>query len=359
MCPDLWSFRVLKRRENRLKREQVGLKSLIAGLVNGPVLLQAWEAKWRETFGGEEKDEIEEDIGSDEDGDGDDDDDEDTNRPKKKARTVKVVKPQSVIPSASRPLPSTPSVLPEKRKRGRPRKIPVPIPASVMVTSSPPPASVDHEFSSPSGQAPNRQYLLAVFAFMSFFNSSLKTPSPYAQPHTHKGMVLDHSVPVDLVARTSWGDILQIFHLFVSALVFFSIIAPWIPNSFKRTNLFSSVSRLLNLPNLTNTLYVKRSPSSSSSDRDTSSLTMVQNTSQPNMGIDRIVLLDALTLVGQNPATEATTIRKALGISFGIVGLCQGVVKAGKRDRGIELNQLEQRAWVRLGELVAFDGKPS
>ena len=40
----------------------------------------------------------------------------------------------------------------------------------------------------------------------------------------------------------------------------------------------------------------------------------------------------------------------------GVVGLMQGVIKAARVDRGLEMNQLEQRAWVRLGELIAFDG---
>ena len=65
---------MLKKREARLKREQDGLKSLINGLVGGPALLKEWEREWRERFGGEERDEIEDDdaagAGDDEDGDG-------------------------------------------------------------------------------------------------------------------------------------------------------------------------------------------------------------------------------------------------------------------------------------------------
>ena len=38
----------------------------------------------------------------------------------------------------------------------------------------------------------------------------------------------------------------------------------------------------------------------------------------------------------------------------GVVELMQGVIKAARVDRGLEMNQLEQRAW--LGELIAFDG---
>ena len=55
--------RVLKKREARLKREQDGLKSLVGGLVGGPALLKEWEREWREKFGGEEKDELEEGEG--------------------------------------------------------------------------------------------------------------------------------------------------------------------------------------------------------------------------------------------------------------------------------------------------------
>ena len=40
-------------------------------------------------------------------------------------------------------------------------------------------------------------------------------------------------------------------------------------------------------------------------------------------------------------------------LKTGVVGLMEGVTKA---DCGLEINQLEQRAWVRLGELIAFDG---
>ena len=71
----------------------------------------------------------------------------------------------------------------------------------------------------------------------------------------------------------------------------------------------------------------------------------------------REVLLDALHPSRRGTSDEAILLRKALGVSDGVAGLMQGVIKAGRVDRGIELNQLEQRAWVRLGELVAFDGK--
>jgi len=84
----------------------------------------------------------------------------------------------------------------------------------------------------------------------------------------------------------------------------------------------------------------------------------LQETKQPIASMDtaRSALLNALSPASRGSNTEAQMLRKALGISVGFIGLCQGVSKAGKKHRGIELDQLEQRAWVRLGELVALDG---
>ncbi|OBZ77745.1 hypothetical protein A0H81_02608 [Grifola frondosa] len=86
---------VLKKRESRLKREQDGLKSLVSGLVGGPALLKEWEREWKERFGGEEKDEVEDDdaAGSDDEDDGEDTDGEDEDgRARKKAKVAKVQK---------------------------------------------------------------------------------------------------------------------------------------------------------------------------------------------------------------------------------------------------------------------------
>ena len=41
------THRILKKRENGLKAKQAGLKTLVAGLVGGPVLLKEWEWEWR------------------------------------------------------------------------------------------------------------------------------------------------------------------------------------------------------------------------------------------------------------------------------------------------------------------------
>ncbi|KAG6823018.1 hypothetical protein H0H93_004380, partial [Arthromyces matolae] len=131
-------IRVLKKRENRLKAEQAGLKSLITGLVGGPALLREWEREWKALFGGEEKDEVDGDDADADDDDSDDDmdDDEDGSRKRKRGKTtpsssdslpaIKVEKKEKKIPSTV----AADGTVPEKRKRGRPRKVlPLPTPS--------------------------------------------------------------------------------------------------------------------------------------------------------------------------------------------------------------------------------------
>ena len=334
--------RVLKRREARLKREQMGLKSLVSGLVNGEALLEAWETQWREMFGGEERDEVEDEPGSDEEDievDGEaEDDEEDSGRARKRARTVKTVKPTkvpSVLPATPKPstVTTTSTVLSEKRKRGRPRKIPLPTPVAV----------------NPTSQSP-QQYLLAAFAFLSFLNSPLTTSSaPYSHPHEHTGSVLNHRAagkPSDY----GWDGLIQAFHLLVSAVLFFSIVVPWLPQALRNSRIilklaspFLAVYPAYRVTTLSATSVLQEDP---------------QEAKQPSTNADatRSALFNALSPASRGSDTEAQMLRKALGISVGLVGLCQGVSKAGKKHRGIELDQLEQRAWVRLGELVGLDG---
>jgi len=340
--------RVLKRREARLKREQAGLKSLISGLVNGPALLEAWEIQWRGMFGGEEKDEVEDEPGSDEEDEGEgEEDEEDSGRARKKARTVKTVKPTkvpSVLPATPKAttVTTTPAVLPEKRKRGRPRKIPLPAPAPQVATTIPMP--VNHTTQSP------QQYLLAAFAFLSFFNSPLATSSaPYSHPHEHTGSVLNHTV-AGKPTGYGWNDLIQAFHLLVSAALFFSIVVPWLPHGFRKSRFIATLaSPFTAVYPAYRIMLLSATPSPSGAS---------QGAKQPSagMGATRSTLLNALSPASRGSEAEAQLLRKALGISAGLIGLCQGVSKASKKHRGIELDQLEQRAWVRLGELVALDG---
>ena len=341
--------RVLKRREARVKREQAGLKSLISGLVNGPALLEAWETQWREMFGGEEKDEVEDEPGSDEE-DGDvegegEDDEEDPGRARKRARTVKTAK-QTKVPSVLPATPkattvtTTPTVLPEKRKRGRPRKIPLPTPT--------PQAAIPMMANAP--QQSSQQYLLAAFAFLSFFNSPLTTYSaPYSHRHEHTGSVLNH-ITAGKPPGYGWNDLIQAFHLLVSAALFFSIIIPWLPGVFRNSRFIAKLASPFIAIYPTYRIMTLSATPTLPEDR--------QETKQPTSGLDvtRSALLNALSPASRGSDKEAQLLRKALGISVGLIGLCQGVSKAGKKHRGIELDQLEQRGWVRLGELVALDG---
>ncbi|KAF9652590.1 hypothetical protein BDM02DRAFT_3109158 [Thelephora ganbajun] len=346
-------IRVLKRREARLKREQAGLKSLISGLVNGPALLETWETQWREMFGGEEKDEVEDEPGSDDEdgeieGEGEDDE-EDLGRTRKKPRTVKAVKltkAPSVLPATPKATTATTTstVLPEKRKRGRPRKIPLPAPAPQAVTTIP--MTANHTLQSP------QQYLLATFAFLSFFNSPLATSTPYSYSHEHTGSVLNHTV-VGKPASYGWNDLIQTFHLLVSVALFFSIAVPWLPHALRKSRF---IARLASPFIAIYPAYGMTTVPATSSLPEGS-----QDVKQSSAGMDatRSILLNALSPSSRGSETEAQLLRKALGISAGLVGLCQGVSKAGKKHRGIELDQLEQRAWVRLGELVALDDNVS
>ena len=135
-------------------------------------------------------------------------------------------------------------------------------------------------------------------------------------------------------------DIVQAFHLLVSTLVFFYIVFPWLSGAL-RSNWASGTLRKL------------RSPASREHNMSTSA---VSDPSPTALAYQRVVLMDALSPAARGSANEAARLRHALGVSAGIYGLLQSVIKAARVDRGLEMNQLEQRAWVRLGELVAFDG---
>ena len=260
-------IRVLKKRENRLKAEQAGLKTLVAGLVGGPALLKEWEREWKQRFGGEEKDEVEGDDveGDDEESDEEDGDDgdEELGRKRKRAKFPGVAKK-----AVAERKPSTPAVggdtgVPEKRKRGRPRKVVPPPPAPAAVVSPLAPQSQPlnaqdqtmlssqeqwiqvHQQQQPSQP---QQYLLAVFALFSFFNSPLTSSSSGASGHhQHTGTVLTSlhpplayapeiisqfaapsSLPV-VPGADAWGwkEYVQMFHLFVSIVVLASFVLSW------------------------------------------------------------------------------------------------------------------------------------
>ncbi|KAJ3913799.1 hypothetical protein F5877DRAFT_51673 [Lentinula edodes] len=292
-------IRVLKKREIRLKREQQGLKALVNGLVGGPALLSEWEREWREKFGGEEKDEVEgEDIddgGSDDEGSGDDDDADDEGvRKRKKAKITPAKKePKEKRPPLPSPqplvLPDGSVVVPEKRKRGRPRKVMLPVVAAVAEPSVPlhqpgAQSSVVQQQQHPQ----HAQYLLAVFALFSFFNNPLSSSPSHPPPnHSHTGTILVHELPPSTSGYSgwSWHDVIQFFHLLVSILVFFSILAPWAPTLYKYVTRYASLKKL--------TLF---------------------NSSRPRS----ISLVDALSPDNRGTVREAAGLRHALGNRHGV-----------------------------------------
>lgn len=363
---------MLKKRESRLKREQDGLKSLISGLVGGPALLKEWEREWRERFGGEEKDEIEDDDvaggSDDEEGDGDDSDGEDEEgRARKKVKIAKSAKKEKPYrPPPPPPAPGVPGAVPEKRKRGRPRKNPLPpTPVATDMSATIAPAlpalapifpadqtmqdaflQVKTEQVAQPQQPVAQQYLLAVFAFFSVFNSPLTSSHrshPASHAHAHHGTVLTPHPPtqtqVPVSSPTGYGlhEVAQAAHLLVSTLVFFYVLVPWLSGTLRKTTILSKVSSLFSRPQ---------------HDASQASTTVARR----NLYV-RAALTEALTTTARGSKDEPSHLRAALGISTGILGLLQSVIKATRRDRGIEINQLEQRAWVRLGELIAFDGE--
>ncbi|KAF8645825.1 hypothetical protein AX16_007548 [Volvariella volvacea WC 439] len=292
-------IRVLKRREQRLKAEQSGLKSLISGLVGGPALLREWEREWRERFGGEEKDEVEGENGDADDEDSDDEDeDEDGDAVGKKRKRAKITTPASnsnttpatapkkekeagaaakstsSTKTSAAPLPIGPDGQPEKRKRGRPRKVvPPPVTTSPTTTApatsstsppaaAPPPPIVaqpsqlfphmepfhqqqqQHQEMMKQESHGGQQYMLAVFALFSFFNSPLTSPVSSASPHTaaagahqghahaHTGTVLSgtasHVVAVSASGVVSWRDYVHVAQLGISVVVLCYIVCGWL-----------------------------------------------------------------------------------------------------------------------------------
>jgi hypothetical protein len=371
-------IRVLKRREDRLKREQDGLKSLMRGLVGGPALLKEWEAAWTAQFGGEERDEVEgEDL--DADSDGDDDEDEDgEDRPMKKLK-VSVPKPQKVAaPEPPKVTPPTPVLAPgqasqvtEKRKRGRPRKHPLPDapapqveqhmsagfdPSMFVVTDAP--------VMPPSQQQP-QQYLLAAFALFSFFNSPLTSTSftrSHAHAHTHTGSVVSHPPMPSASATTpgtspGWRDLLQAVHLLITILLFVSIVAPWLPRRWK------AVNRLLRPLSSVTPMAPQHHTEEEEQDADETeeeeeSTEDEEEDTASHLAPQVRTIKHALSDKFRGHPKEVEELREALNVPSGVIGLVHGAFTGGKVSSGsFEEKQFEQRAWVRLAELAAMRRK--
>ncbi|KAG8216494.1 hypothetical protein J3R82DRAFT_6607 [Butyriboletus roseoflavus] len=373
-------IRVLKRREARLRREQDGLRTLICGFPGGQNVLTEWEIEWTKKFGGPEKDEIDyegtEEASDDEDGDGDGEDDGDTSeraRKKPKIETSKKEK-RKIAPAApilAGPGGEVPVTLPgivlEKRKRGRPRKIqpnvPPPItPAPVLLTDPgivvPPVAS---QYAQP------QQYLLAVFALFSFFNSPLaSTSEPVSHQHTHQGSVLSHTTPPVFSTRPpigwTYSDVIQVVHLLAFLAVFVSIVIPWIfvPRKVHQSRFMQLIpfASFVHLAHATPSREMPDLPtppdspdvSDCGSEPDSSSteytVRATKEASNP--------LADALSSRGA--ADEFDSLLSALNVSTGWLGMIRRSVGALQTQNGTETRH-ERRAWTRLAELIVLSSK--
>lgn len=306
---------VLKRREDRLKREQAGLRSLVSGLVGGPALLREWEREWLSRFGGPERDEATSDVSEDDGADDGESEEDDANlHPKKRIKSAPKKPAKDVKPKKEE---ISPGVVPEKRKRGRPRKV-QPVPEGATTQQQVPSQGLASSVPAPT------QYLLAVFAFFSFFNSPFSSYS-HATP-THSGVVLADSgtlieQPVS-ISLFGWRELLQAFHLVISGLVFFTILLPFLPKGFPR------MLSLLSSPNFPRTDATRRA-----------------------------ALINALDSAQRGMSNEAACLLTALGVYPGFLGLLLSFATPtrGGKAKTLEHRQLEQRAWVRLAELAVFD----
>ncbi|KIJ14600.1 hypothetical protein PAXINDRAFT_100073 [Paxillus involutus ATCC 200175] len=386
-------IRVLKRREARLNRQQDGLRALICRFPGGQNILAEWDTEWTKKFGGPERDEIDnvgaEEASDDEDGDGDGEDDGDSSerarkRPKVSAAPQKKEK-RKLAPAAPilpAPGPEVPvaiqGVVPEKRKRGRPRKIqpniPPPIVASdsVLLTDPSLQQGITVHPAIPQTAQP-QQYLLAVFALFSFFNSPLASSSePVSHHHTHQGSVLSHVTspsPSSFSRPTvgwTWSNFVQVIHLLASLAVFISIIVPWIPvpqrlsqSRFIRLIPFGSLisgahAAVTSAHEMTDFPTPPSSPDVSDTDSEADST---------SMSTEDIVRLGGRNKEGSDPLAQALRLRgrtdefesllSALNVRSGWVGMIRSAVGTRQAPRGPAVRR-EWQAWMRLAELIVL-----
>ncbi|PBK98782.1 hypothetical protein ARMGADRAFT_1162057 [Armillaria gallica] len=219
-------------------------------------------------------------------------DDEDNDEEEERRRKKPKVEVPSPLPTTS--VPAGPPVVPEKRKRGRPRKV------------IPPVAPVEKIGAKLEAQSQAPQYLLATFALFSFFNNPFSTTASTSE-HTHEGVILS-ARPHSTVS--TYQSLIQAFHLLVSVLVFISILWPWVGKIKGRFNFNFGAFRAA---------------------KEVRGQSMTRTAS----------LLAALEPAKRGKQGEAKRLTTALGW--------------GRKGESFEEKGLEQRAWVRLGEICVFN----
>ncbi|KAI6107844.1 hypothetical protein EDD17DRAFT_1500143 [Pisolithus thermaeus] len=379
-------IQVLKRREARLKREKEGLRGLVCRFPNGETVLAQWETEWVNKYGGSERDEVDntgiEEVSDEEDGDEDEDGSERARKkqkvecPPQKKEKRKIA---PAIPVAMHDTTASPALagLPEKRKRGRPRKIqpnaPPPVPASATSILLTGPNVTSHVQAVPqmaSQFAQPQQYLLAVFALISFFNSPLTNSSPTKPYHpTHEGVVLSHvshapqpssSIPV---SGWTWRDSVEAIHLLASALVIVSIVITWIPipSRWSQSRILrlvpfrfaihqpsTTAKRSHGMPDL---LTSPASPDVSDTDSEAASSsnegTVRAESRERDPGENSSSLF--LTSKSEGSKDEYERLIDMLDVNLGVVGLIRGLWSHPNSEHGVK-----RQAWMRLAELIVL-----
>ncbi|KAI6032464.1 hypothetical protein EDC04DRAFT_2572023 [Pisolithus marmoratus] len=374
-------IQVLKRREARLTREKDGLRTLVCRFPNGEIVLSQWETEWVGKYGGPERDEIDstgiEEASDEEDGDEDDDGSERARKKPKVECPPQKKEKRKIAPAAPVTIQNTPALvgLPEKRKRGRPRKIqpnaPPPIPASgtsVLLTGPSAPSHSQAVPQMPSQFVQPQQYLLAVFALISFFNSPLTTsPSAKSYHPTHEGVVLSHvshaAQPSPSIPRWTWSDSIEAIHLLASALVIVSILVTWIPLPSRWSQ--SRILRLvpfrfaINHPStaakplheVSDLPTPPASPDVSDSDSEAGSSSNEGTVRAGSRKRDSREESGPLFLTANSKGSkdEYERLIDVLDVNLGVVGLIRGIWSG----HGAE-NRLKRQAWMRLAELIVL-----
>jgi hypothetical protein len=259
-----------------MQSEVAAMKDLLSSLVNGPVLLQAFETEWAARQAAEAADD--EMDGGDIDSDEGDDDESADERPRKKPKTnpamvpVAPVKPKKEKVPRTMPIAGAPAVSAEEarpKKRGRPPKnaaagaspslvSPAQVHFTAPISGSSPvaPQSTQTQYSFVPvlpQQQKRPAYLLASFVFLSFFKpsprESLVVPSDEGTNHSHLGRVLSsHENPFGASIENGglgapWYShpVLHIIHTTIMISLFIALVVSMSPQSAR-----SKVWRLLN-----------------------------------------------------------------------------------------------------------------